>query len=236
MQEDEHRFITIFCIKCGYTRRVKLSCGKRTCPVCRSKWFGQHYNKLLDVISTWARPRFLTLTCRNIHDGQFTRESVQQIRDDFTELRKRMKRWIRGGYYVVQATNKGKGWHLHLHILYDGYNLREAYISKLWCQITHGSYIVKLTTAKTPRKAIAYLLSDFNGKPRIRPEDYDTYNGVFAGSRMVQAFGSCRNKSLAPEHGRCPECHEEHSLIILHSDILDGPGHYHGNEADEASP
>ena len=211
---EEHRFVTLFCGVCGWQKVVQLSCGKRTCSLCRQKWFGQHYNKLRTIVSGWARPRCLTLTYKNILDGRFSRRSVEQIRNHFSELRKRLKPWIRGGFYIPQATNSGNGWHLHLHVIYDGDYLQQKFVSELWRKITKGSYVVGLSTPRSPARAIRYLLSDFSGKPRIRPEDFDVYNAVFHGSRMVQGFGTCKDVSLEGVK-RCPKCGAEGSISRL---------------------
>ena len=65
--------------------------------------------------------------------------------------------------------------------------------------------MVNIQQAKDPARAIRYLLSDFSGAPRIRPEDYQEYNGVFKSSRMVQPFGIY--KYLKFKHAyKCPHC------------------------------
>ena len=205
-QDDPmHPWKTILCLHCGFPWRVKVSCGSRVCPVCRRKWFGYHFKALYDLVSTWKQTRSLTLTTRNIPDAEFSREDVLRIRRHFSQLRAHFKKQIAGGFYVVQATNRGHGWHLHLHIIYDGEFIYQGDVSAAWSRITGGSYVVDIRTVKKPEKAIRYLLADFSGAPRIRTEDADTYDRVFKGSRLVQPFGIyLKYKFRVPF--KCPQC------------------------------
>ena len=204
MTDDRHPFLTFYCGRCGHPHRVELSCGDRTCPKCRKKWFGYHYKTLLKCIEPWPDVYFMTLTIKNI--PEIGRYDVVRIRASFTELRKKIPE-IRGGFYVVQATNRGRDWHLHLHVLFDGSFIAKERLSRAWAEATHGSYIVNIKRAESPAKGIRYLLSDFSGAPRIRPEDYDEYNSVFAGSRLVQPFGKYRLTKLScRDPFPCPVC------------------------------
>jgi len=207
MEENNHPFKTLHCSHCGHGLKVKLSCGDRTCPECRKKWFGHHYKTLVDCVATWKSPYFLTLTIRNIPDYSWGTYCVKDLRAAFGKLRRRFKR-IGGGFYVVQATNYGRGWHLHLHVLFDGSFILKDEISRAWRIFSDGSYIVDIKQVQSPKKAVKYLLSDFLQAPRIRPEDRPAFNDVFRGSRLVQPFGEYRKmkfkvKYMCPECGRC---------------------------------
>jgi hypothetical protein len=180
-----------------------MNCGDRTCPDCRKKWFGYHYKKLLKIISSWESVHSLTLTVVNIPDNEFGRQSVRKIRSDFERLRDSFPQ-LAGGFYIVQATNRGKGWHLHLHIIFEGsFIVREAIKAK-WQSIT-GSYIINIKDVRSHEAAIRYLLSDFSGEPRIRPEDHEKYNEVFKRSRLVQGFGKYRKTKIRGPFA-CPVC------------------------------
>lgn len=200
-----HPFKTLNCSHCGYALKVRLGCGDRTCPECRKKWFGYHFKILVDLVMAWSRPYFLTLTIKNIPDNLFGRNDVHDIRECFGRFRRRFKKKILGGFYVVQATNRGNGWHLHLHVLFDGCFLPKEFISKTWAEVSAGNYIVDIKQIQSPKTAVRYLLSDFLQAPRIRPEDHDTFNYVFKGSRMVQTFG-CYAKIKIKVAFKCPTC------------------------------
>jgi len=201
---ENHSFKTLHCSHCGHALKVRLSCGDRTCPECRRKWFGYHFKTLLDCVRTWKRPYFLTLTIKNIPDYSFGRYNVRELREAFGKLRRRFKR-IAGGFYVVQATNYGRGWHLHLHVIFDGKFILKEVISKAWAEITAGSYIIDIKEVYSSKEAVRYLLSDFLQAPRIRPEDKETFNAVFRGSRLIQPFGEYRKIKFRIPY-KCPSC------------------------------
>lgn len=203
--DPDHPVRTFRCAHCGHLLQVKMSCGKRTCPVCRRKWFGYHYGALKKYVSTWSQVYFLTLTLKNIPDGQMTRWHIKRLREAFSKLRYRFKGAIQDGFYIIQATNCGEGWHLHVHVLYRGKYVSKAAISEAWREITKGSYIVDIKRVERFQKALQYLLSDFSGKPRVREQDVETYNRVFHGCRLVQGFGEYSKIKLRVPF-RCPVC------------------------------
>ena len=126
---------------------------------------------------------------------------------------------IRGGFYVLQATNygDGEGWHPHINVAYDGEYINKQVIRAMWRDITGGSYIVKINEIKTPYRAIAYLLADFTTEWRIAPQYAQTYDGVFKGSRLVQPFGEYRSVKLRVPFP-CPVCGNTDWITM---DVLD---------------
>lgn len=200
-----HPIRTLVCSHCGHPLRVRLSCGDRTCPICRKKWYGYHFGALKGYISTWPKIYCLTLTLVNIPDNKISRWHIERLREAFSKLRYRFKPAIQDGYYIVQATNSGAGWHLHIHVLYRGGYLSKAAVSKAWNEITKGSYIVDIKLVERYQTALQYLLSDFRGRPRIREQDVETYKRLFYRSRLVQGFGEYSKIKLRVPY-RCPAC------------------------------
>ena len=147
-----------------------MSCGDRTCPTCRRKWYGYHYGALKQYIASWQKVYFLTLTLKNIPDKQISRWHIQRLREAFSKLRYRLSPRIKDGYYVIQMTNSGTGWHLHIHALFCGEYVPVSQIAEAWHQITKDSYIVNIKLVEKWEYALRYLLSDFRGKPRIRDQ------------------------------------------------------------------
>jgi hypothetical protein len=216
MTDDRHPFLTLNCSHCGHALKVKLGCGDRTCPECRLKWFGYHFKTLLSLVAGWKSAYFLTLTLKNI--PEIGRSDVQRIRKCFNSLRRRFK-LILGGFYVVQATNRGKGWHLHLHVLFDGSFISQKALSEAWAEITGGSFIVDIRKVGDPRTAVRYLLSDFLQAPRIRPQDVEEFNGIFKGSRLVQPFGKYKATKFPRVPFKCPGCGRVEWVVL---DVLLG--------------
>ena len=220
--DPEHPFKSLFCSHCGYVHRIEMSCGSRVCPKCRAKWFGYHFHALYQLTKSWAEPRSLTLTVRNVPDSEFGRHTIKWLRECYAELRRRIdppqtareKRLgirrparIRGGFYVVQATNygDGSGWHPHIHVMYDGEFIPKEIIKAIWREVTKGSYIIKINRVKTPYRAIAYLLADFTNEFRIDMKYATIYDAVFKGARLVQPFGNLARAKLRVPF-KCPIC------------------------------
>lgn len=219
-EEDiDHPFRSLFCSHCGHMHRFKISCGSRVCAACRRKWYGYHLNGLLPLVQTWGNKMSMTLTLKNIPDAEFARHHVKLIRSYFARLRKRFEKEIWGGFYVVQATNTGKGWHLHLHVLFEGKFIKQEVLSGAWKYITNGSWDVDIKVVKKPEKALSYLLADFSGRPRIRPGDEWTYDMVFKGSRLVQPFGIYRHHKIKVPF-KCPDCGCTDWLTLRGIDLL----------------
>jgi len=223
--DDRHPFI-VLCCPCGRPLRVKLGCGDRTCPECRKKWFGYHFKTLLALVAGWKSAYFLTLTTKNIRE--IGRSDVRTIRESFGRLCRYFKQ-IRGGFYVVQATNKGKGWHLHLHVLFDGFFIDQKALARAWLDITGDSFVVDIRKVTDPGTAVRYLLSDFLQAPRIRPGDAEEFNGVFKGSRLVQPFGLYRKTKFRVPY-RCPDCGRSEWINV---DVLFGSKKFRRHYEDD---
>jgi hypothetical protein len=185
----------------------------------------------LRIVEHWPTVRLLTFTHKNIPGECFGSSSVKKIRRDFGRLRKRFPE-IQGGFYVVQATNAGKDWHLHIHVLYDGFFIAQKKLSRAWLEITKDSYIVHVRDVQDPKRALRYLLADFAGAPRIRPEDYTVYNTTFHGSRLVQPFGKYRNRKLKVPYP-CPHCGRIEWILL---DVLLGEKRSFHREWEEDGP
>lgn len=207
MTKSEHGFSTVYCQKCGHEYVAMLNCGDRTCGVCRRRAWGIHWNAIKPIVKTWPMVRFLTLTMRNIPDETVTRDDVKFLRDSFTKLRhtKAWSRWVQGGFYFFHVTNQGRGWHIHLHVLYTGYYIPQNWLSKTWKKITRTSYIVDVRACPDPEKGLHYLLADLLRPPDIKPEHHTTFNDLFYRTRLVQGFGECSPLKLRSVF-LCPVC------------------------------
>lgn len=161
----------------------------------------------------------MELTLKNIPQDQLTRKKLSYIRSCFRKLLRRstdpkkkhspkFKDLIKGGFYFVQMTNKGRGWHLHLHVVYKGAWIPHSLISSVWRDITGDSFVVWHRRIKNAEKACQYLLGDLLKATQIRPCDKAQYNSVMYRSRIVQAFGDyARVKFKQPF--RCPRCNND---------------------------
>lgn len=111
--------LDLVCTSCGYHHHVETKCKQKWCPVCVRAIATKRSLKFSKAASMMDWPLHLTLTVQNItnEDQQF----VRRLRRAFGKLRHR-KIWktnVRGGVAGIEVTNKGKGWHPHIHALID---------------------------------------------------------------------------------------------------------------------
>lgn len=106
------------CCSCGRCHQTAQRCRQKWCPVCARIRSGERAAKLRAAISKMADPAHLTLTMRNVTD--WDRPHLKHLIESFARLR-RTKIWSRclGGAYGLEVTEKGRGWHPHLHAVID---------------------------------------------------------------------------------------------------------------------
>ena len=94
------------------------------------------------------QPKHVVLTVKNTAD--LTKAHVQEFRSWFTKLRRsKFARAWRGGFYNIEVTNEGRGWHLHLHALIDADWIDEFQLSAQWQKNTNNlGRIVKVRDAR----------------------------------------------------------------------------------------
>jgi len=90
----------------------------------------------------------VVLTVKNVAD--FSKAHVLEFKSWFTKLRrsKFARNWV-GGFYSIEVTNEGAGWHLHLHALIEARWIDAIGLSTAWDKCTNGmGRIVKVKDAR----------------------------------------------------------------------------------------
>jgi Zn finger protein HypA/HybF involved in hydrogenase expression len=134
LSECQTKWIYYECVGCGSVGRAKNRCGLRVCPDCASRMKVRllaKYQKGITRLSNFykRRLRLVTLTLRNVPDLQAPDfNAISEIKEAFYRLRKRpvLRKKIYGGVYGVEATNKGRGWHVHIHAVISSEFIRDA--------------------------------------------------------------------------------------------------------------
>lgn len=105
------------CTCCGEQRSGKMRCKRRWCPECQPGLSMKRMARWGHAIETMQWPLFLTLTMPNSEDP----ESLRILRDAWGKLRRRklIHTKIKGGVATFEVTNKGNGWHPHIHAVAD---------------------------------------------------------------------------------------------------------------------
>lgn len=140
-------------------------CRDRLCPLC-SKIKARHTaRQIAVVVAAMNSVRFITLTLRE--DGGSLADRLNRMAKAFVDLR-RMKGWraaVDGGVWAIETTRgcKGKGWHVHLHLLVEGRYLHQAQLSEMWNHATDGSPIVDIRLVADRERGGRYI-SKYIGK------------------------------------------------------------------------
>jgi len=158
------------------------------CPFCAARRASKTVERYLDRLKVVAQHTpgqklaLLTMTVKNGDDleerhGHLERcwKSLQKRRRDYlnrgtgyTELAK-----VTGALFSYEVTNKGKGWHPHLHaiVLLDDW-IDQAKLSDEWHRITGDSYIVDI------RRIVKSLDTLLDPAGNIVPEVVDAFTEV----------------------------------------------------------
>lgn len=115
---DCAELMAISCVCCGKTRTVERGCKRRWCPVCAPKITAARLMRLESVVSRFKWPLAVTLTMENVKmaDG-----ALETVKEKFRAFR-RTHFWsknVLGGVVGFEVTNRGRGFHPHLHALVD---------------------------------------------------------------------------------------------------------------------
>lgn len=109
--------IGINCTACGAHHTVQKRCDLKWCPTCQPLLARRTVERFAPIMPRIQWPLFVTLTTRNYA----TADGAREVRRAFTRLRRHRwwKRAVAGGVAQVEVSNRGKGWHPHVHALCD---------------------------------------------------------------------------------------------------------------------
>jgi hypothetical protein len=209
-----HGYRDIYCRGCGHKLVIPIRCSSKLCRPCRfSRLFRIHPRIVLTLQKfkpthgySW---KHITFTIPNT---LYLEKAIKHLIASFRRLRqtKSWKKHVLGGFYVLEITNKGKGWHPHLHVIcYSKYypiatiwgrwrlsskNGNHVYITQIWDNVGIAGYISK------------YLRKI----PVLSPEDAIVYDDATRSTRMYNSFGSLHQlfgEAKIPKYKRpCEKC------------------------------
>jgi hypothetical protein len=195
--EKCHSIFTVaVCSGCNHVQKFPNRCDQFFCPECQPR-LSQDRKK---AVEWWThevhQPKHVTLTVKNVAD--MTKAHVLEFRSWFSKLRRsKFARNWNGGFYSLEVTNEGNGWHLHLHALVDAGWIDSIQLSQEWSRVTGGmGRIVKVKDARgqnylaevTKYAVKGVALAAWSG------QNISRFIEAFRGVRTFGVFGSLYGK------------------------------------------
>jgi hypothetical protein len=136
------------CTKCHTVQKFPNRCDQYFCPECQPRLS----NERRRAVEWWTRevkqPKHVVLTVQNVPN--ITKAHVLEFKKWWKNLRrsKFCRNW-HGGFYSIEVTNEGRGWHLHLHALVNAHWIDTTGLSINWNRANNGlGRIVKVKDAR----------------------------------------------------------------------------------------
>ena len=188
--------VSCVCSSCNRTTAFYNRCDLFYCPTCTPRLTRQR----AEGVAWWAvevsQPKHVILTVRNV--PHITKGHVQEFKRWLSRLRKRkFARGWRGGFYGLQITNRGKGWHLHAHLLIDARWIDCGQLSAEWRSVTSGTgenVVVKDVRDSRYLHEVCRYISNPSQVARWSGQQLAEYVDALQGLRTFAVFGSLWGK------------------------------------------
>lgn len=221
LDECGTRHSVAVCTGCNAARRFSNRCDLRYCPACQPRLARERRQSVEWWTKEVSDAKHVVLTVRNV--PTITKEYVQWFKDCFARLRRTKfttTRTIRtttldtkeplpvplishawsGGFYSLEVTNEGAGWHLHLHALVSCPFIDAGILSHTWDKITKGAgYIVRVKEVASGSYLQELLKYTVKGSEMAgwAPADVLAFVKAFDGLRTFGVFGTLRGARAA---------------------------------------
>jgi hypothetical protein len=119
------------CTGCGDRKPFYNRCDIFWCPQCSPRLAQRRLESLMWFVERMRQPKHIVLTIRNI--SNLTENFLRDAQRSLSRLRRtKLFRICRGGFWAMEITNKGRGWHVHFHLLADVPWLPVRDLSEAW--------------------------------------------------------------------------------------------------------
>jgi hypothetical protein len=184
------------CNGCRKVTKFYNRCEKFFCPVCAPRLSRERKESIEWWTKRVDQPKHLVLTVRNTLD--LTKPYVQFLKAQLSKLR-RLKCFssVKGGFYSMEVTNEGRGWHVHFHLLISTPWLCMPDISEQWGKLVGQDYaIVKIKDCRGTSYLNEVTKYAVKGSELAKwPADLMAeFIEAFSGVRFFGVFGSLYGK------------------------------------------
>lgn len=189
-------FTVAVCNGCNSVKRFPNRCDLFYCAECQPRRSEDRRRAVEWWTQTIKQPKHVVLTVVNL--TELTNAHVQEFRKFFTRLRRSAfaRNWI-GGFYNIEVTNEGRGWHLHLHALIEARFIDSFQLSAAWERCTNGlGRIVKVKDARGKNYLAEVTKYAVKGVQLAAwtPTQIKTFVTAFQDVRTFGVFGSLYGK------------------------------------------
>jgi hypothetical protein len=187
------------CTQCRRIRRFYNRCEISHCPMCQARLARERAGTVEWWTQRIDQPKHIVLTVRNT--DQLTNDYVRWFKHCWSRLRRSSfaAAW-QGGFYSLEVTNEGHGWHLHLHALIDARWVDQKELAIRWANIVGQDFaIVKVKDVRGSdyiREVTKYTVKG-NDLAAWSAPDIAAYIDAMAGVRSFGVFGKLYSQRTA---------------------------------------
>jgi len=202
------------CGGCQAVRKFYNRCELFFCPECQPRLSAERKESIEWWTHQATQPKHVVLTVRN--SQQITKDYVKWFKACWSKLRRsKFARNWEGGFYSLEVTNEGKGWHLHLHAIVEAKWIDAGELARQWARCVAQDFaIVKVKDCRQReylKEVTKYAVkgSELAGWPAA---DIAAFIDAFKGVRTFGVFGVLYGKrtewrewldTLQSERGTC---------------------------------
>lgn len=189
------------------------------CPLCAIRRGAKALKAYLDKYKTLKAadvlltPYLVTFTVKN---GEDLLRTFQHLQGAYKKLLNRRRHWFkgtrgarwteavkaRGAVWSYEVTNKGKGWHPHLHAIWLSHEAPDKQALRAeWEAITKDSFMVDVRPIDRadPAEGFCEVFKYFTKFSELSPEHNVEVYETFKGKRLLDSFGCFRGVKVPDE-------------------------------------
>lgn len=202
------------CKQCGNTSYFWNRCDRIVCPLCASRLVKERHKRVKWWVAGTRQAKHVTLTIPNF--PVLTKESLKWAKHQLRLLRQsKFARGWKGGFWSLEITNEGRGWHVHFHLLIEARWIEHAQLKKEWgkrIEVEKPIVWVKDCRRDGYLAEVAKYVCKVDQISRWEDSEIVQFARALQGTRTFGVFGSCYDRkpdfdewvaSLTPEEDIC---------------------------------
>lgn len=232
---------SLTCVNCGDRHPIETRCNRRWCPVCARKLAARRVSQYDRRLQRLQWPLWLTLTIKNQDDAAV----VDQLKAAWKKFRRKkiFTTHTVGGLWALEVTERGNGWHPHIHAMIDckwlaadvpaphpldtanivgqKIDAAKAELSAEWGESCGQPFAIALAVRKSAaaasRELLKYAVKGSDLLDSLLPIE-PIIRQIDSG-RTISTFGTLREGRLPPEPDddrpavACSQCGAEKSYV-----------------------